>query len=514
MIERQTAGSRDKRDRVEWRRTASRLARVVMVAAICALPAYIVPTAGRASVSLPAAQCPRGVSVADGCVAAPASGSFQILTSFSSQAAQSGQTWVNSHPWPWNAAGVDYPVGYSMSVPLGDPATAVLPAGCAYQATGGIGGAPRVFCDRLPSHIGVINPTIQGLDFSLHGCVVLEFSQNVIGTVTVQNNNFKSGPNCAVTSGYLIKLDGGSANLVLKYNQIDGNAQQYPAALAGTIQDNSPTGSLTMEYNAIINSPQRPVNSYTSGNIVDRYNYIDGWVLYNPVLEHGETLLDQPGPRISVASVIHAFNTVLLPAAEIANSTTAPFFLSGTPGGYNFFASSTVDHNVVVTNLADGVPGQYTTSAALAYIDWGLFGTVTVTNNYVDPTGAIFCTLNVGGASSIIGRISGRTLTVTSVGIGAIYAGAIFQTVVNVQATAVIQPYGTIDPNTGSPSTGTGGVGTYVLSGAAQSVSFTAGKTQTSPVAHLITSGNVSLVTGTPILGVGALNGATCPPNY
>ena len=49
----------------------------------------------------------------------------------------------------------------------------------------------------------------------------------------------------------------------------------------------------------------------------------------------------------------------------------------------------------------------------------------------------------------------------------------------------------------------------------AQNVSFTAGKTQTSPVAHLITSGNVSLVTGAPILGVGAnTNGATCPPNY
>jgi len=233
------------------------------------------------------------------------------------------------------------------------------------------------------------------------------------------------------------------------------------------------------------------------------------------VVEHGEVLLEQPGPRVTVASVIHAFNTVVIPAAEIANSTTAPFYLSGTPGGYNFFTSSTVDHNVVVTNLAGGLVGQHTTSAALGYIGWGMFGTVTITNNYVDPTGAIFCSLNDGGSAGVSGSISGNTLTVNSVGIGAIYAGAIFEPVVNVQATAVIQPYGTTDPNTGRPSTGTGGAGTYVLNGGPQAVSFTAGKTQTSPVAHLIATGNVSLVTGAPALGVGASsNGASCPPNY
>jgi hypothetical protein len=462
-----------------------------------------------------AIQCPQGVGVADGCMAAPANGSFQIPTSFSSYAQQSGQTWVNSHPWAWNAPGVDYAVGYSTTVALGDPATATLPAGCVYQPTSSPGGGPRVYCDRLPNRVGIVSPTIQNLDFSLHGCVVLEFSQNVTGTITIENNNFKSGPNCAVTIGYLIKVDPGPANLVLEYNQIDGNAQNYPAALAGTVQDNSLTGSLTMEYNAIINSPQRPVNSGTSGNIIEQYNYIDGWVLYNTVIEHGETLLEQAGPGVTVNSVTYAFNTAVIPAAEIANSTTAPFYLAGTPGGYNYFTTSTVDHNVVVTNQPGNVDGEYTTAAALAFIDWGMFGTIYITNNYVDPSGAIFCSQNAGGASGVAGSIAGNTLTVTSVGIGALYAGAIFQTQANIQATAVIQPYGTIDPNTGQPSTGTGGAGTYVLNGGRQSATFSAGKTQTSPVAHLITSGNVSLVTGTPIIGVGGpQNGATCPPLY
>ncbi len=509
MLFRQRVGVRLQRSRVRHR-TARSLAWVAMVVA----PMASIPVTSRAAAVPTTAQCPLGVGVADGCGAAPTGGSFEIPTSFGSYASQSGQTWVNGHPWPWNAPGVDYPVGYSKTVTLADPTIAVLPAGCLYQPTGGIDGAPRVFCNRLPNDVGILSPTIQNFDFSLHGCVILEFGQNVTGTITVQNNNFQSGSNCAVTYGYLIKLDGGSANLVLEYNQIDGNAQNYPAKLAGTIQDNSPTGVLTIEYNAIINSPQRPVNSDTSGNIVDEYNYYAGWVLYDQVVEHGEVLLEQPLARVTVASVMHAFNTVLIPAAEIANSTTAPFFLSGTPGGYNYFTSSTVDHNVVVTNLAGGVAGQHTTSAALAFIDWGMFGTVTITNNYVDPSGAIFCSLNDGGAANVAGSISGNTLTVTSVGVGALYAGAIFQTLVNVEATAVIQPYGTTDPNTGLPSTGTGGAGTYVLNGGSQNVSFSAGKTQTSPVAHLITSGNVSLVTGTPILGVGALNGATCPPNY
>jgi hypothetical protein len=489
------------------------------VTLLVALMAAIIPVTSQAqtqsTTTQTAVQCPQGVGVADGCTSSPASGSFQIPTSFSSYAEQSGQTWVNSHPWPWNAPGVDYPVGYSMGVQLGDPASVVLPAGCAYQASGGIDGAPRVFCNRLPNGVGVASPTIQNLDFSLHGCVILEFGQSVTGTITIQNNNFQSGSNCAVTSGYLIKLDGGSANLVLQYNQIDGNAQLYPAALAGDVQDNSPTGSLTVEYNAIINSPQRPINSDTSGNIIDKYNFYGGWVLYSQVVEHGEAILEQPAAGVTVASVTHAFNTVLLPAAEIANSTTAPFYLTGTPGGYNYLTNSTVDHNVVVTNQPSNVDGEYTTSAALAYIAWGMFGTVTITNNYVDPSGAIFCTLNVGGAAGIAGSISSNTLTVNSVGVGAIYAGAIFEPQVNVQATAVIQPYGTTDANTGLPSTGTGGAGTYVLNGGAQSVSFGSGKTQTSPVAHLITSGNVSLVTGAPIIGVGAnSNGATCPPNY
>ena len=462
-----------------------------------------------------AAQCPRGQQVADGCAAAPVSGSFLIVGSFGAHARQSGQAWVNDHPWPWNAAGIDYPVGYSKSVTLQDPATAVLPVGCVYQTTGSPGGGPRVYCDRMPNLSGVNSPTIQNIDFSLHGCTVLEFSIRVTGTITVANNNFKNGPSCAVRGGYLIKTNPGATNLVLEYNQIDGDAQHYPAPLVSTIEVNSNTGFITLLYNAIINSSQRPLSTPTSGNIINEYNYYDGWNLYGLLLEHGEIILQQPPLNSTVVSVVHAFNTTVIPATEIINSTTATFAISGTPGANTYYGTSTVDHNVVVTNLTAGIKGAHTTSAALAYINWGRYGTVNITNNYIDATGSIFCALNTGGAQKVAGSIAGNTLTVTSMAVGTIFAGAIFQTRPTLPSTAVIQPLGALDPLTRQPSTGTGGPGTYIISGAPQALSFTNGGTQTSPVAHLNAGGNVSLVTGAPIIGVGSsANGATCPPNY
>ena len=462
-----------------------------------------------------AAHCPRGAWQSDGCVSAPANGSYIRSTPFGPYARQSGQKWVNDHPWPWNAAGIDYPVGYSRNVTLQDPATAVLPVGCAYQTTGSPGGGPRIYCDRMPDHSGVISPTIQNIDFSLHGCTVLEFSTRVTGTITVANNNFKNGPSCAVAAGYLIKTNQGGANLVIEYNQIDGDAQHYPAPLVSTIEDNSTTGSLTLLYNAIINSSQRPLSTSTSGNVTDKYNYIDSWNLYSQVLEHGEVILQQPAAYTNIQAVVHAYNTTLIPAAEIANSTTATYALSGTPGGFTYYGTSTVDHNIAVTNLAGGVKGAYTTSSALAYINWGLFGVVNVTNNYIDPTGAITCSQNIGGAQKVVGSVSGNTLTVASVGAGAVYAGAVFQTRNSLPSNTVLMPYGTIDPKTSQPTTGRGGPGTYILSGAPQTISFTAGGTETSPVGHVNAGGNYSLVTGAPVIGIGSrFNGATCPPNY
>ena len=488
------------------------------VAATCAwaIIASLAPAEVRAD-TLPQtqAQCPRGHAILDGCANAPANGSFILSTPFGPYARQSGQKWVNDHPWPWNAPGVDYPVGYSRNVTLQDPATASLPVGCAFQTTGSPGHGPRVFCDRKPDHTGVVSPTIQYIDFSLHGCTVLEFSSFVTGTITVANNNFKNGPNCAVAKGYLIKTNQGSANLFLEYNQIDGDAVHFPAPLVSTIEDNSTTGYLTMIYNAIVNSSQRPASTSTSGNIVDKYNYIAAWNLYNQVLEHGEIILQQPSAHAAVNSVVHAFNTTVIPAAEVANSTTATFALSGTPGAFTNYGTSTVDHNVVVTNLSGGVAGAHTTSAALAYVNWGMFGVLNITNNYVDPTGAISCTQNVGGAQKVVGGISGNTVRVTSVGAGAVYAGAVFQTRNSLPSRTVLMPYGTIDPMTGQPTTGRGGPGTYVLSGAPQVITFTAGATETSPVGHVNVGGNYSLVTGAPIIGVGStFNGATCPPLY
>ena len=105
---------------------------------------------------------------------------------------------------------------------------------------------------------------------------------------------------------------------------------------------------------------------------------------------------------------------------------------------------------------------------------------------------------------TLVGAISGQTLTVASVSAGTVYPGAKLSS----NAVGVILPYGTIDPNTGVASTGTGTTGTYVLSAGEQTV---AAGTTIGGTYGLLTNGTVTgvITVGMVLSGTGVV---TSPP--
>jgi hypothetical protein len=213
----------------------------------------------------------------------------------------------------------------------------------------------------------------------------------------------------------------------------------------------------------------------------------------------------------TIKSVVYAYNTTLIPATA-PQLGPGPISLVGASGGASKFSAVTVENNVEIANLSGGPGGASAISAAMADWIWGIYGTITLQNNYVDPTGAHYCVGDLGGSAGVTGSVSTNTLTVTSINQGAIYPNATFSA--TGLTPAKVAAYGTVDPATGSASTGAGGVGTYVLAGPAQNATFTGGVTS-SPVAKLVEGGNISLVTGSPITGInGRAGSATCPPLF
>ena len=167
-----------------------------------------------------ALQCPYGTGLGDGCAGAGSNNVFKAATFYGdgagwydlvTNASQqgSGQSWTSSHPWAWNAPGVDYAVAYDTATPLLD-ATTNLPAGCTYSATGSKAGGPYISCQ---SHANV---TIDHLDFTMAGgatgstCVQLEIKSTVTGTLTITNNKFQNNLNCATESKITAFIDDGS----------------------------------------------------------------------------------------------------------------------------------------------------------------------------------------------------------------------------------------------------------------------------------------------------------------
>ena len=296
------------------------------------------------------APCPQGSAYADGCAASPG-GNVQNATFFTGYAQQSRQSYATRPPW--NVPGVDYAVGIPAAslAALKDPAV-TQPSGCTYQPTGSASGGPRLL------GASAANITIDGYDFSLHNCVVLQISASATGTLTVKNSNFKNGSNCSpATNGFLLQLvNGGGANCDFENNVFDGDAINFPNPMAHLVTCNT-TGTFTSKYNAYLRSPARPVGYITgaSGIFLSQYDYVEGFC-YHSADGHAEFVILSPGSSNTMSLMQYSFDTLLTTAAQNAGVGTASIYISTGQSG-STFTTTQVDHNVMVTNYSGGASG-------------------------------------------------------------------------------------------------------------------------------------------------------------
>ena len=410
---------------------------LLLIAALLALASCATarPIHGGGNVVVPGTTCPYDSGgYADGCDAAPTDGAFQNPT-FSTYARQSGQAWAVAHPQGWNVAGVDYPVGYSVSQAPGGALVAPQSGsyagaasgsnfpytnaanGCTFSTTSSASGGPAVTCvGTLPANgTGAYAgfPVIQGVDFSQNACTQLSFNVKSGQTIYVVNNNFAKGSGCTNIGknlkGELLLVIGGNANYIVNQN-VFNDLYTIPSggAVANTITMNT-SGTMTFMYDAILNSNGRPINSSSTatGGAQVKYTYIDGMDL-NPLGPHAEIVGLFPGKvgfvnqtipyqDIEFTTVLYGRNMIL--PAVLNSWAYIAFGGSGTSGAtltQTHYNLATLKYNTVVANktLSTCPPGNLTCN----YQGQALFDTsaaqidvLDVEYNYIDPTGNLYC---------------------------------------------------------------------------------------------------------------------------
>ncbi len=379
-----------------------------------------------------------------------------------------------------------------------DPATAPLPTGCVYKPTGSPAKGGLVYCGK-----GAVSPTLDGYDFSLHGCIVFQSDANATGRVTLSNSKFVNGPGCSFKFGYLIKIVNGNSDLLLINDLIDEAYPQYTTPLVASVVTNTATASLTVLNSAILNASSRPLSGTSSGPLDIENSVFAGFVLSSTANtgQHGELFLHGcPVVQAVYASIVYRNNVILVPA-DCNGTVTAPFYPNGLSEKENEIHSFVADHNVVVTNYAGGVNSAVASNISgsvannIMTVDAGYTGAITVQSTVVR--------LPKGAAATVMSRISDLQYQLSGSVPDGTFTGANTMRVTTSAALAemayaVLYHYVTITNNFVDP---TG--------------SFSCVQNLGSPVGNLDMSGNESLVTGTPITGVGyGAGGAHCPPLF
>jgi hypothetical protein len=311
---------------------------------------------------------------------------------FTGYANQNGQTYVSTPPW--NVAGVNYAVGINAAYVgnLEDPATAPLPAGCVFVA----GSLPYVGCSN------VNNLTINGYDFghSVAGSVQLAIGTGVTGTLTITNNKFFNGP---TLDPQLIDVDIDSdvtANTVMEYNYIDGNGPGIPTGKNISNVNYQSTGSLTFEYNALVNVTSKGLYYGTDSNVTILYNYGEGLGYGNP----GHSDLITGGPATATSTMSNeeiGYNTFLVDN-NTAGGTANIYVSNGVDGGT--VLSANVDHNVDVSNYDFNPPNSNFTNLTSSYLIEAAhqdFGDLNFADNYFDPNGSFGCIALLSTATTV-----------------------------------------------------------------------------------------------------------------
>jgi hypothetical protein len=354
-----------------------------------------------ASCSTAYASCPKGttyVSVGDGCMKAQATGSVQTTNFFTGFTGQA----YTVRP-PWNVAGVDYAVGYSGTL---TPATSWTAPACisSYNASIFIANADMQPC------------VISGVDFTVNGGYCFLVTGSGGNTVTFSNDHFATGTsNCTQYGGWIQMQAGTTANILVEYSEFDDN---YGCNCDGVITMVG-TGSVTVKYTAGIGITGRleDIGNGSTGAIINQYNYIEG---IGSTFEHGEVVeINSSYPYV----YNELWNTYYTESTGCCD--TALLYIQSAPAtGPGTLTSAIDSYNVLVARPNPSQPLGGVTVSGPIWVDTSVgntIGTVTITNNYIDPMGSFFpivvnySTTDPGsiGSSTCSGNISLVTGTLT-----------------------------------------------------------------------------------------------------
>lgn len=271
----------------------------------------------------------------DGRLNAPVGGSFQQSNFYTFYAPQNGQSYVTRPPW--EAAGVDYPVGFPFaSLPLKDPTAGGLPSGASY--------ASNVIT------ITGNNVTLDGWDLSIAGGIAVA-AYAATGTFTIKNCKVVYTSSVGNTNnGCWLEVGNSSTNtgcnLVCVYNDVNLNGDVgFGPSTHGIV--NWGPGTNTFMYNRFAKFNFR--NAFSFGAYFQRYNYFEA-INFNTA-DHGEWMIFDAGPNTgqTVPSCDVSFNTVLQPANWGAGATTFFYISSGINNGLTWTLVN-VNNNSCVVN--------------------------------------------------------------------------------------------------------------------------------------------------------------------
>ena len=261
---------------------------------------------------------------------------------------------------PWKVAGVDYAVGIPAGTVLKNPTT--------INMTG-------VSINGNVIYITGNNVTLDGYDFSLNGgySVVVEGAND-----TVKDLNFAIGSSSQGSVG----MTSTASNFTFEYNVMNGNGSTFGINQSELLNLGANSGQTTVEYNLIENAAQHAISIGNSsinnaGSFIIAYNVVEG--VCDAPGAHGDLLQIEAGTFIN-AQVI--FNTVY---ENNPPASTQGWMLEGNTG-QTWIDSGTVAYNTTIALGATSAGGP----------DLGPFtgitpstanpGTVSVNNNYFDPT--------------------------------------------------------------------------------------------------------------------------------
>lgn len=452
----------------------------------------------RASVA--ASTCPFPTGATDGCLAANTLGSVRFANGaqpgdYLNQITATTTNYLVQQP-TWNKAGIDYPVSTLIGTALLDPTISAI-AGCQYFSTGVIqagvvftvGGGPAMNCNTSSGFIGFTGYTFEAQNG--HGCIALRIVGSGSPTMNISNSRLKNDGNCAL-KGNPNLLTGGVATGTLNLTNVefDGNALTFrdfygSCTFGGSVacsatQAFNLTGCVNIEYSYFHDFSARPFlysASNTSCGLSLKHSLFAG-ADYSDPQSHAEWIIYGGNP--GGTGTVNQYNTWIQTTSGLAVGL-APF-----PSQFvtvNQVPTFTIDHNFYIAGFAGGATQTATVAGTFS---GSTFTASTVSGGTIGTGELVTC-----GSLQFTLVNDGTTLHKTPAGIGggahgttgATWYGDIFSSTITGKIDNGSGASGnilTVTADTGAAidvgttvnalrvtgfGTGTGGVGTYTLSG-------------------------------------------------